>query len=225
MNGLPALVDARWPDVEAAKRGVLLVPLGSLEQHGPHLPLDTDAVIAGELAARLHRVRPEAGLAPTLPFGASGEHAAFPGTLSIGTEALGLLLVELVRHASLTWRHVLIVNGHGGNADALRAAATSCAAEGHPLAVASLGAPGTDAHAGWAETSIMLHLAPARVAGHLAAPGNTAPLGELRLRERGVRAASPNGVLGDPTGASAAVGADLVAGMLARLAERYDALG
>ena len=82
------LVDARWPDVEVAGRQVLIVPIGALEQHGPHLPLDCDAFIAAAVAERVHNRRPDAGLAPVLPIGASGEHADFPGTLSIGTQAL-----------------------------------------------------------------------------------------------------------------------------------------
>lgn len=207
------LADARWPEVEAAARSVLVVPVGALEQHGPHLPLDTDAAIAAAVAERLHARRPAAGLAPVLALGASGEHAGFPGTLSIGTAALRLVLVELVRHAAAHWRAVLVVNGHGGNADALRAAAALCRAEGRRLAVVHLGTPGTDAHAGRAETALMLHLHPERVRLDRAEPGVTAPLAELlpALRRSGVRAVSPTGVLGDPTGATAAEGARLLA--------------
>src|SRR5438045_1711401 len=89
-----ALAAARWPDVEAAPRRVLVVPVGSLEQHGPHLPLDTDTRIAAAVAARACALLAGdgIGLAPAIPVGASGEHADFPGTLSIGHVALSALL-------------------------------------------------------------------------------------------------------------------------------------
>src|SRR5579862_3774496 len=92
------LSTARWPQVEAGPRRLLVVPLGSLEQHGPHLPMDTDTRIAVAVASRASAGRDGVGLAPPVAIGASGEHAAFPGTLSIGTQALTALLVELGRH-------------------------------------------------------------------------------------------------------------------------------
>lgn len=218
------LAGARWPQVAAAPREVLVVPAGSLEQHGPHLPLDTDAVIAATVAARLGERRPEAGIAPVLPLGASGEHAGFPGTLSIGTEALRLLVVELVRHAAADWGAVLVLNGHGGNLDALRGAAELCRHEGRRLDVVHLGTPGMDGHAGRSETSMLLHLAPHRVRLEAAEAGETAPVPDLlpRLRAGGVRAVSPNGVLGDPAGASAAEGERLVAALVAAAVAAYD---
>src|SRR5215468_10610988 len=112
----------RWPEVDGEPRKLLVVPVGSLEQHGPHLPLDTDTRIAVAAAERACAGRPAIGLAPAIAIGASGEHAAFPGTLSIGTEALALLLVELGRHASLHWPAMLLVNGHGGNGPAIAGA-------------------------------------------------------------------------------------------------------
>src|SRR6185437_14828199 len=112
------LAAARWPDVEAGPRRLLVVPVGSLEQHGAHLPLDTDTRIATAVAQRACAGRAGVGLAPPVAIGASGEHADFPGTLSIGHVALSTLLVELGRHASLHWPSMLLVNGHGGNAGA-----------------------------------------------------------------------------------------------------------
>src|ERR1700685_2643902 len=98
-----ALSTAHWPEIEAGPRRLLVVPVGSLEQHGAHLPLDTDTRIAAGGGARPAGGRPGVALAPPIAIGASGEHADFPGTLSIGSVALSTLLVELGRHASLHW--------------------------------------------------------------------------------------------------------------------------
>lgn len=182
---------------------VLAVPLGATEQHGPHLPLDTDTAIAAELCRRLVTRVPDIVVAPAIPYGSSGEHAGFPGTLSIGRAALELLLVELVRSAD-HFRGVILVNAHGGNHQPLRAAARTLHAEGRRvLAWSPSSEPGDDSHAGHTETSVMLRLRPEDVVPELAEPGNTQPLSGLmgRLRAHGVAAVSPNGVLGDPTDA------------------------
>jgi mycofactocin precursor peptide peptidase len=108
-----------------------------------------------------------------------------------------------------------VVNGHGGNLDALRTAVPLLRAEGRDVAWFPCGAPGGDAHAGRTETSLVLHVEPAAVHESLAVAGETAPISELlpRLRAEGVRAVSPDGVLGDPAGASAAEGAELLAAL------------
>lgn len=214
-----------WPDVEArAADRVLLVPLGSTEQHGPHLPLDTDTRIAVTIAERVAAQLPErVVVAPALGYGASGEHADFPGTLSIGHAALTTVLVELGRSAD-AFDRVLFVNGHGGNVDALRDAVDALRAEGRAVDAWSWSIPDADAHAGRTETSLLLAISPDTVRLDAAHPGRTEPVADLMddLRSRGVRAVSPNGVLGDPTGATAEDGermlAVLVDGLLARLA-------
>ena len=215
------LADAYWPGIEAGQRRLLMVPVGSLEQHGPHLPLDTDTRIAVAVARRAIAGVAGAGLAPAIAIGASGEHAGFPGTLSIGTEALASCLIELGRHASAHWLAVLFVNGHGGNADAVAAATSRLVFEGRRAHAWHAGLPGGDAHAGRTETSIMLALAPDTVRLDEAAAGDTRPIPDLMplLRELGVRAVTGNGVLGDPAGASAAEGLRLLAGLTSALAE------
>ncbi|WP_448615115.1 mycofactocin biosynthesis peptidyl-dipeptidase MftE [Modestobacter sp. URMC 112] len=224
------LADATWPELTA--RPLLVVPLGAVEQHGPHLPLATDTVVAGTVAAAAVPRLAGALLAPALAYGASGEHEGFPGTVSIGTAALTTVLVEYGRSAGRWAGRLLVVNGHGGNLDALRAALPLLRAEGRDAAWFPCGVPGGDAHAGRTETSLMLHVEPRGVREALATAGETAPIGELlpRLRAEGVRGVSPTGVLGDPAGASAAEGAELVAAMVARLAAaagrwRVDATG
>src|ERR671939_40258 len=102
---MSSLAGAVWPAIPAAP--LLVVPLGSTEQHGHPLPRGTDTTVACAV------------LAPALAYGASGEHEDFPGTVSIGPEALTELLVEYGRSACRWVGRVLLVNGHGGNLDAL----------------------------------------------------------------------------------------------------------
>lgn len=205
-----------WPQVDSGS--VLLLPLGSTEQHGPHLPMDTDARIA-EAVARGAADETGATMAPVLPYGASGEHQGFAGTLSIGTEALHLVLVELARSASHTFDQIIFVNGHGGNIDGVTKAVTQLRAEGHDVVSWSPSLPGGDAHAGRTETSLMLAIAPETVKLDAAEPGSTAPLRDVigDLRSGGVAAVSPNGILGDPTGATAAEGEQLLATLVTQL--------
>ena len=218
------LAQAQWPTVEKNLRRLLVVPVGSLEQHGPHLPLDTDTRIAVAVARRACQGRAAVALAPALPVGASGEHAAFPGTLSIGAEALTACLIELGRHASLHWPALLLVNGHGGNVTAVEAAVGRLRYESRACLAWHAALPEGDAHAGRSETSVMLALAPGAVRLDAAERGDVRPLGEILplLRERGVRAVSPNGVLGDPAGASAAEGEHLLARLVDSLSAAID---
>jgi mycofactocin system creatininase family protein len=216
----------RWPEIEQGPRRLLVVPVGSLEQHGPHLPLDTDTRIAVAVARRACAGRPGVALAPAFAIGASGEHAAFPGTLSIGAEALTACLIELGRHASLHWPALLLVNGHGGNVPAVEAAIGRLRYEGRACASWHAGLPGGDAHAGRSETSVMLALDPDAVRLAEAGRGDVRPLSEIMpmLREQGVRAVSANGVLGDPAGACAAEGERLLTRLAAGLDDALNAL-
>lgn len=219
----------RWPEVAAADGApapVLLVPVGSLEQHGPALGLATDALVAAHATQRAAaRLAARAGteqrflVAPVVPYGASGEHEDFPGTVSIGHDALHLLLVELARSACRWAQGVVLVNGHGGNVATIVDAVSQLRAEGRAVAWTACRVPGADAHAGRAETSLMLALAPETVLVERLEPGCTDPVADLmpRLRTEGVRAVSPNGVLGDPTTASRDLGRRLLADVVDRL--------
>jgi creatinine amidohydrolase len=204
----PSLATVSWTDAAALEARVLAVPVGATEQHGPHLPLTTDTDIACALCAGLVDVV----VAPPVSFGSSGEHADFPGTLSIGQAAIEELLVELGRSATRTWSRVLFVSTHGGNVAPVGRAVSRLEAEGRDVR-AWMPEWGGDAHAGRTETSLMLAIAPETVNIEAAAPGETAPLRAVlaRLVTEGVRAVSTNGVLGDPAGASADEGHALLA--------------
>ncbi|MBU1249500.1 MAG: mycofactocin biosynthesis peptidyl-dipeptidase MftE [Actinobacteria bacterium] len=213
-----------WPEVPG--RQLVIVPLGSTEQHGPHLPFTVDALVAAAVAAGAAEAT-DAVLAPAMPYGSSGEHQGFPGTLSVGGEALAAVLVELVRSAGTWARSILFVSGHGGNAVTVRDAVIRMRGEGHDVAwlpcvpeVPQGVVP--DAHAGRIETSLMLHLAPISVGPHDDVHGYTVALVDSMpaLRDGRLRQISPSGVLGDPRGASAGEGAALLAGMIAEATAR-----
>jgi creatinine amidohydrolase len=223
------LAASTWPEAaRAAELGRwLVVPLGSTEQHGPHLPLSTDTDIAVAVAEGAAARDRRLVVAPAVAYGASGEHQAFPGTISIGQDATRLLLLELGRSAAIDFDRVVVVSAHGGNAGPLAEAMRQLAEEGHPVSAWSPSWSG-DLHAGRSETALMLAIAPERVHLDRAEPGDPRPLSELlpRLRAGGVRSVSENGVLGDPRGATAEEGGRLlglaVGSLLARLRELAD---
>lgn len=204
------LADATSPDV-ASGRPLLLLPVGSCEQHGPHLPLATDTIIATALCERVAARVDGVVVAPALAIGASGEHAGFAGTLSIGTSVTAHVIIELARSAGWA-RGLVLVNGHGGNLDAVQHAVATIHAEGRRVAAWWPEIPGGDAHAGRTETSLMLAIRPGQVRTDSLQPGDDRPLSEIgtALRAGGIGAVSPNGVLGDPTAATLSEGKRLV---------------
>lgn len=154
-----------------------IVPIGSLEQHGPHLPLDTDAVVADALARRISdQLGDDAVLCPLLAYGLSEHHLAFPGTLTLRPETLLTTMSDLLEglhHHGM--ERALIVNGHGGNIDALRLAGRQ-ARRDQGMMVASVmwavlaadvaadhAAGSVYGHACEVETSVVMALMPERV--------------------------------------------------------------
>ena len=217
------LADQTWPAL-ANSRPLVVLPLGSCEQHGPHLPLDTDHAVAEAVAARTAAlIADDTGLlvAPGQPYGASGEHEGFPGTVSIGHAALCLLIVELGRSV-LRWAgRLLVVNGHGGNVPSLPGAIATLRRESRDAAWWPCLPRSGDLHAGLAETSMMLRLRGAAVRAERAVAGPCEPIEGLldRLIAESVRGVSESGVLGDPSGANGQLGEDLLAGMAVQLAD------
>jgi creatinine amidohydrolase len=208
------LATSSWPQV--ARQGdagdILLVPLGSTEQHGPHLPVTTDTDIAVAVAEGAAQRLGCLVVAPPVAYASSGEHQGFAGTLSIGQEVTELLLVELGRSASGAFAHLIVVSAHGGNSVPLDKAMTRLHREGRSVMAWSPTWKG-DLHAGRTETSLMLAIAPDRVGIEQAEAGDLRPLATLLplLQRHGVRSVSANGVLGDPAGAGGDEGRGLLA--------------
>jgi creatinine amidohydrolase len=166
----------RWADTDRAELARLLpdalvvLPVGATEQHGPHLPTGTDALLVTTVAeAAVDQAGPAADrpllLAPPVPVGASDHHLPFGATLSLTPETLLAVLTDLARSvARCGGRRLVLVNGHGGNRGVCHAAAAAAAAR-HELAVAYLdywdlvtepGDTPVPGHAGEFETSLVL---------------------------------------------------------------------
>lgn len=133
--------DIRWPDMAKAdrRRWIAVLPLAATEQHGPHLPVGTDIMIAEAYLARVHRLLPAAIPAtflPLQPIGISTEHLAFPGTLTLPTETAlqgWMALGESVARAGI--RKLVMVTSHGGNSAAMTLVAQDLRAKHGMLAV------------------------------------------------------------------------------------------
>ncbi len=220
-------------------QSILLLPLGSMEQHGPHLPLDTDTVLAQALAAKIvetHGAAFDLYRLPALPFGLSREHAWAAGTMTLSVAGMTTLLREtagaIVR--SVPARRLMILNGHGGNRGILDAILhelkSDFGLEVCALHTGALMSPVPDAglpeiHAGCDETSLMLALAPERVRMDRTSALKNPPAGDAvraAILDPGVswpwssgdRRLADCGVIGDVAGASAERGFAILARIL-----------
>jgi creatinine amidohydrolase len=225
---MPELARLTWPEAREALAAarLALVPVGSCEQHGPHL------AVARALAARLAEDLGALGiLCPPIPYGLSEHHMGFPGTLTLRPRTFVDLVLDVVESLAL-WglRRVLVVNGHGGNIDALRLAARS-ARRDHGSLVASVmwaqlaseeiaarvTSP-TYGHACEVETSVAMVLAPGSVRpDRIGEPGPRRDPHPLVLPQRPAvdRATwldewTEDGALGDPRRASRELGEAVV---------------
>ena len=227
---------------------VLVLPIGSVEQHGPHLPLTTDHVIASEAAkAVASRCGEELDLwfLPTMAVSKSNEHAWAPGTLWLRAETLLSVVNDIASSAATTGaRRLVFLNSHGGNTALLVMACREVRlANGlqtfllHPFLPADHGGRSTSApagelgmgiHGGHDETSIMLHLRPDLVDMGLA----TRRVPDRLAANRHVRFGGsvpfgwtsddfgPDGHIGDPVGATAREGRELFQGAVEMLCEQ-----
>jgi creatinine amidohydrolase/Fe(II)-dependent formamide hydrolase-like protein len=173
---------SRW----LKETSILVLPLGAIEQHGAHLPLNTDVIVAEGLTRRLVEQRGEEfdlWQLPTIPLGLSREHDWAPGTLSLSIMAFTSLLRGLAREIArgLPARNLAIINGHGGNRGLLESllhelrddfALNVCVMHPFDLAKVESG-PSFDVHGGKSETSVMLVLAPELVRRELIRPAKT----------------------------------------------------
>jgi creatinine amidohydrolase len=245
-----------YPEVSGKLKpsSILCLPLGATEQHGAHLPLNTDVVVAeGLTRALVARLGEEFDLwqLPTLAIGLSREHDWAPGTLSLSVATFAALIKEMVREVvrALPARNLVIVNGHGGNRGILENLLHEIAAELplnacvlHPFDLAKVAASRAmpDVHGGLGETSVMLALAPELVRRDLIAGAQPAQESIAALIfDRGVtwpwRTDDPRlaqaGIIGDPRAASAEQGramidamVDAARGVFARLREHQAGL-
>jgi len=241
------LVDSTWTDAAAAGTDLALLPVGSTEQHGPHAPLSTDSLIAEAVAAAgADAYDGEVVVAPTLPYGISAEHRRFSGTLWLSPDVFRAAVRDVVgslRHHGFD--RVVVVNGHGGNVDALAEVAAAVTREEsayvvpftwfRSVDVAGVGADaGVEAvamgHAGAAETSILRATHPDLVREERvedARDGGAERWGEW---VEGVNLAydadefSENGAVGDPSTGDAGLGDALLAAAGEALAEVLSAV-
>jgi creatinine amidohydrolase len=220
---------------------VLLLPLGAMEQHGPHLPLNTDVVVAEGVSRRIVAQwgeRFDLWQLPTLALGLSREHDWAAGTLSLSVQTFAALLRDmactLVR--ALPARNLAIVNGHGGNRGILENllhefsgdfCLNCCVLHPFDLAQMESSPQNADVHGGRAETSVMLALAPDLVRKDLIAARKDAPNAaalHARIFDRGATfpwrsddaRIARDGIIGDAHDASAQLGEEIIARIVTR---------
>jgi creatinine amidohydrolase len=243
--------DLSWPQIDGLDREgtVLLLPTGAIEQHGPHLPVDTDIHDSFELSVRAAGASGvPAVVLPPVWWGMSPHHMGFPGTISLRLETYSALIRDIcaavLRHG---FRRVLIVNGHGGNVAILAATAMRISEEsglfvgtvsywhliGPQLRTIGTSEPGGMGHACEMETSLQLHLRPERVSmaearKDLGRP--LTPLSAIDFRDPGplwipldFRRDTTEGVMGDPTVATPAKGAAIAEAAVGELVRAIQA--
>jgi creatinine amidohydrolase len=231
---MPELARLTWPEAADAleRTRLALVPVGSCEQHGPHLTLDTDIAIATAFARRLAVDLGElALLCPALGYGLSEHHLGFPGTLTLRPDTFVGFISDVAESLS-HWgvRRVVVVNGHGGNIDGIRLAARAVRRDQGSIVAglmwsqlaadetARLAQSERYGHACEIETSVAMVLAPDSLhADRISEPQPAGTLQRLTDPPRAVvdrptwfREWTENGALGEPRLASAEIGASVV---------------
>lgn len=235
-GAMPHWEDLNMPGFEALRRKIqtVLIPVGSLEEHGPHLPLGTDTFHALEVARRVGQMR-EVVIAPPLFYGLCRSTREHPGTVSISGDTLRALMREVGREFYRQGlRNLVFLSGHAGGSHmaALMEAGETLLAELLDVRVAVVNlldllrevvaaqpdlvrTPG-DSHAGEVETAVMMAAYPHLVQGTAAAEWPNFPKYEL-VRDK--RRYWPGGVWGDPAAATAAQGEEILAAETLRLTQ------
>jgi creatinine amidohydrolase len=154
------------------KIDTLLLPVGTLEAHGPHCSVAADALIADKMAVEVERMAPDRVLlGPLIPYGHTWHLKAHPGSLDVAGKALADYVFEVIKGFGETWKikNAVIVNGHGGNIDPLHEAAERASDLGIKTVILSWWTGGflepfkqvvgdSEGHAGEAETSLLLNV-------------------------------------------------------------------
>jgi creatinine amidohydrolase/Fe(II)-dependent formamide hydrolase-like protein len=230
-----------WPEARDRFQQVdiALLSVGAIEQHGPHLPLDTDAFDADYLARQVAEAcsDPKPLVLPNIPYGVSYHHDEFQGTVSISNDSLAKLVYDIGMSVALNGiKKLVIINGHGGNSPALNHAAQMINRDAHifvcvdtgetsDVDIYSLVETPNDVHAGEIETSTSLAIRPQLVKmdqAHREVPEFSSRYLDF-TSNRGVswyaytRKISNSGVMGDPTKASAAKGKQIWETMITHL--------
>lgn len=158
------LMDMTWVDAKAANNKEVIIPIGSIEQHGPHLPLDTDSLLVQKIAEEVGK-RTDCIVAPPILFGVSEEHMDFSGTITLSPQTFSLMVYDVCKSLhSHGFSRLHIINYHGGNKNYLRELLPKLRHEKINACLHSvLGRLGKFDHAGEGETSMMMHLSPERV--------------------------------------------------------------
>jgi len=231
------LADVAWTDVRDADTNLALLPVGSTEQHGPHAPLGTDCLTADAVArAGVDASDRTVVVGPTIPVGVAAEHRRFDGTLWVSPDTFRAYVRETVESLfAHGFDRVVVVNGHGGNVDALRevTAETTRAGEGYVVPFTwfeSVDADELMGHGGALETALLRRVAPEAVREDRVDDAAADAADRWGEWVAGVNLAvdsdefSENGVVGDPTAGDAAMGETLLDEAGALLATLLDAL-
>ncbi|RKD97643.1 creatininase family protein [Halopiger aswanensis] len=239
------LEELTWPEVETALENgtrTAIVAVGSIEQHGPHLPLGMDTLDGDELAGRIARELGDALAAPTIRPGCSGHHMEFPGTITVPPETLMDVIRSYCRSLDEHgFEYVALVPTHGGNFAPVNTVTPDIGREidatvisladldehmrllNEGLSEAGIEYDQDVIHAGAAETSIVLAIDEGLVRTDALEPGHEGDVSPARLLSEGFKSITENGVLGDPREATAEAGERIVEKVAAAYVDRIEA--
>ena len=243
-HGSVRLEELTWPEIESALENGMrtaIVAVGSIEQHGPHLPLGMDTFDGDELARRIARDLGDALAAPTIRPGCSGHHMEFPGTITVPPETL----MDVIRAYCCSldehgFEYIALVPTHGGNFAPVETVAPDVSREIDATVISladldehmrllneGLSAAGIEyeqdvIHAGAAETSVVLAIDEGLVRTDALERGPEGDISPARLLSEGFKSITENGVLGDPNEATAEAGDRIIETVTEAYVERIE---